>query len=72
MQEHKWECANCGHGYDLGAIEAQLLGAVRRRARAYQTQDLRCQKCKQARSPWPAAGLAACGVSRPRVRITDA
>lgn len=47
-QEHKWECASCGHGYDLAAVEAQLLAVVRRRARAYQTQDLRCLKCKQA------------------------
>ena len=50
FQEHKWECTSCHHGYDLAAIEAQLLAVVRMRTRAYQTQDLRCLKCKQVRA----------------------
>lgn len=49
-QEHKWECTSCHHGYDLAAIEAQLLAVVRMRTRAYQTQDLRCLKCKQVQA----------------------
>ena len=48
-QEHQWSCRNCGCAYELAAIEAQLLRAVRLRARAYQLQDLRCLKCRQVR-----------------------
>ncbi|KAK9830879.1 hypothetical protein WJX81_001263 [Elliptochloris bilobata] len=47
LQEHNWACASCSNGYDLAAVEAQLLAVVRSRTRAYQTQDLRCLKCKQ-------------------------
>lgn len=47
-QEHQWSCRNCGCAYELAAIEAQLLRSVRLRARAYQLQDLRCIKCRQA------------------------
>ena len=49
-QEHKWECTSCHHGYELAAIETQLLAVVRMRTRAYQTQDLRCLKCKQVQA----------------------
>ncbi len=47
MQEHQWSCRNCGCAYELATVEAQLLRAVRLRARAYQLQDLRCLKCRQ-------------------------
>ena len=47
LQAHQWTCKNCSNGYDLAAIEAQLVRAVRLKARAYQLQDLRCTKCRQ-------------------------
>ena len=50
MQAHQWGCRSCGHGYALGAIEAQLVHAARVRARAFQLQDLRCAKCRQVGS----------------------
>ncbi len=46
-QAHQWTCKNCSNSYDLAAIEAQLVRAVRLKARAYQLQDLRCTKCRQ-------------------------
>ena len=50
-QAHQWTCKNCSNGYDLAAIEAQLVRAVRLKARAFQLQDLRCIKCRQVGSP---------------------
>ena len=50
-QAHQWTCRSCGHDYDLGGIEAQLVAAARAQARAYQLQDLRCRKCRQVRAP---------------------
>ena len=47
VQAHQWTCKNCSNGYDLAAIEAQLVRAVRLKERAYQLQDLRCTKCRQ-------------------------
>ena len=47
MQAHQWTCKNCSNGYDLAAIEAQLVRAVRLKERAFQLQDLRCTRCRQ-------------------------
>ena len=53
-QAHQWGCKACGNAYDLAAIEAQLVRAVRLKARAFQLQDLRCTKCRQVAAPQPA------------------
>ena len=50
-QAHQWGCKACGNAYDLAAIEAQLVRAVRLKARAFQLQDLRCTKCRQVGCP---------------------
>ena len=52
-QAHQWGCKACGNAYDLAAIEAQLVRAVRLKARAFQLQDLRCTKCRQVGCLWP-------------------
>ncbi|CAM9091188.1 unnamed protein product, partial [Phaeothamnion confervicola] len=42
----RWRCVQCGHRYDLRAVELALVDVANRRATHYQLQDLRCIKCR--------------------------
>lgn len=44
-----WKCKTCGHAYDRLAIEERLIGRVQKMLVQWQTQDLRCAKCKKLR-----------------------
>ncbi len=44
-----WECITCGHEYDRLTIEERLIGRVQKMIVQWQTQDLRCAKCKKIR-----------------------
>lgn len=46
---HAWECTTCGHEYDRLAIEERLIGRVQKMLVQWQTQDLRCGKCRKIR-----------------------
>ncbi|GBG71097.1 hypothetical protein CBR_g8396 [Chara braunii] len=48
----EWRCAvpQCGQPYDRDWIENALLQVVRQRARLYQLQDLKCQRCRQVKA----------------------
>lgn len=50
IQDRQWACRSCGAARDPVAVEAVLVKALHHQSRAYQLQDLRCVKCKQARS----------------------
>jgi hypothetical protein len=50
IQAGQWKCSGCKQPYDLEAIEGRLLCELQAANRAYQLQDLECNKCKQARS----------------------
>ncbi|KAK9238698.1 hypothetical protein V1525DRAFT_431564 [Lipomyces kononenkoae] len=45
-----WNCKQCGQEYDRLAIEEQMISNVQTLVTKYQTQDLRCSKCKQVRA----------------------
>lgn len=44
-----WQCTTCAHEYDRLALEERLIGRVQRMLVQWQTQDLRCAKCKRIR-----------------------
>ncbi|KAK4697394.1 DNA polymerase epsilon subunit 1, partial [Lecanoromycetidae sp. Uapishka_2] len=44
-----WACTTCGHEYDRLAIEERLIGRVQRVLVEWQTQDLKCKKCRKVR-----------------------
>jgi len=44
-----WACTTCGHEYDRLAIEERLIGRVQKVLVEWQTQDLKCKKCKKIR-----------------------
>ncbi len=44
-----WACTTCGHEYDRLAIEERLIGRVQKALAEWQTQDLKCKKCKKIR-----------------------
>ena len=44
-----WECSTCCHAYDRLVIEERLIGRVQKTLVQWQTQDLRCAKCKKIR-----------------------
>jgi DNA polymerase epsilon subunit 1 len=45
-----WECTLCGGVYDRDLMETRLVGQVQTIARGWQTQTLRCEKCKRAKT----------------------
>lgn len=44
-----WACTTCGHEYDRLLVEERLIARVQRVLVEWQTQDLRCKKCKKIR-----------------------
>ena len=44
-----WECTTCGHEYNRLAIEERLIGRVHKTLVQWQTQDLKCGKCRKIR-----------------------
>ena len=44
-----WACTTCGHEYDRLAIEERLIGRVQKMLVEWQTQDLKCGKCRRVR-----------------------
>ena len=44
-----WACTTCGHEYDRLAIEERLIGRVQKVLVEWQTQDLKCRKCRKIR-----------------------
>ena len=44
-----WACTTCGQQYDRLAIEERLIGRVQKVLVEWQTQDLKCGKCKSIR-----------------------
>lgn len=48
-REAEWSCGECDNAYDYDALEARLVGLVRRRALAFQLQDVQCAKCRQVK-----------------------
>ena len=44
-----WTCPTCSHEYDRLAIEERLIGRVQRMLVEWQTQDLKCEKCRKIR-----------------------
>ncbi len=44
-----WACTTCGHEYDRLAIEERLIGRVQKVLVEWQTQDLKCGKCRRVR-----------------------
>lgn len=44
-----WECITCGREYDRLSIEERLIGRVQKILVQWQTQDLRCGKCRKIR-----------------------
>jgi DNA polymerase epsilon subunit 1 len=45
LAQRKWDCPTCAHTYDKESVEERLVDLVHRRVAAFQTQDVRCQKC---------------------------
>ena len=46
---NSWECTTCGQEYNRLAIEERLIGRVQKMLVQWQTQDLRCVKCRKIR-----------------------
>ncbi|KAK9466183.1 hypothetical protein V1512DRAFT_279446 [Lipomyces arxii] len=59
--EPRWECQYCGHEFDRLAIEEHLICNVETMLTTYQTQDLRCAKCKQIRGDYLSEHCACSG-----------
>ena len=47
--DRKWACTFCGHQYDRLAIEERLVARVHKVLVEWQTQDLKCGKCRKIR-----------------------
>ena len=45
----KWACTFCGHEYDRLAVEERLIAQVQKILVEWQTQDLKCGKCRKIR-----------------------
>lgn len=45
-----WECTLCGGVFDRDMMEARLVAQVQTVVKGWQTQTLRCEKCKSAKS----------------------
>lgn len=45
-----WTCSTCDHEYSLVALEETLVARVEKMVVEWQTQDLRCRKCKRIRA----------------------
>lgn len=60
----RWRCINpsCRQLYDLDAMERMLIARVKWRARSYQLQDLRCQRCRYVKAAH-VASICECGGS---------
>ncbi|KAL2056324.1 hypothetical protein ABVK25_003347 [Lepraria finkii] len=44
-----WTCPTCTHEYDRLGIEERLIGRVQKMLVEWQTQDLKCKKCRKIR-----------------------
>ncbi|KAL8708023.1 MAG: hypothetical protein Q9220_007019 [cf. Caloplaca sp. 1 TL-2023] len=44
-----WTCLTCNHEYDQLAVEEKLIARVQKMVVEWQTQDLKCGKCKRLR-----------------------
>ena len=44
-----WACTTCAHEYDRLSIEERLIGSVQKMIVEWQTQDLKCKKCRAIR-----------------------
>lgn len=44
-----WVCTTCGHEYDRLGIEERLIARVQKVVVEWQTQDLKCKKCRKIR-----------------------
>ena len=44
-----WACTTCGHEYDRLAIEEKLIARIQKMIVEWQTQDLKCKKCRTIR-----------------------
>ncbi|KAL8942459.1 MAG: hypothetical protein Q9216_001659 [Gyalolechia sp. 2 TL-2023] len=42
-----WQCSTCGNPYPMVRIEERLIARVQKMLAEWQTQDLRCRKCKR-------------------------
>ncbi|KAL9639377.1 MAG: hypothetical protein Q9164_000959 [Protoblastenia rupestris] len=49
QQQKPWLCNTCQHPYDRLAIEESLIARVQKTVTEWQTQDLKCVKCRQLR-----------------------
>ena len=47
--QRAWICPTCQHEYDRLAIEESLIARVHRMITEWQTQDLKCTKCRKLR-----------------------
>lgn len=45
-----WTCSTCGHEYSRVTLEETLIARVEKMLVEWQTQDLRCRKCKRIRT----------------------
>ncbi|KAL9130915.1 MAG: hypothetical protein Q9217_001018 [Psora testacea] len=48
-QQRPWLCPICQHPYDRLAIEESLIARVQKTVTEWQTQDLKCRKCRSLR-----------------------
>ena len=44
-----WACTTCGHEYDRLGIEERLIARVQKAVVEWQTQDLKCKRCRRLR-----------------------
>lgn len=47
--QRAWACPTCGHEFNRLAIEEMLMGQTQRMLVKWQTQDLKCTKCRNLR-----------------------
>lgn len=48
-QQRAWNCQTCGHEYNRLGIEELLIARVQKMLVEWQTQDLKCRKCRRLR-----------------------
>ena len=49
VQQRPWLCSTCQHPYDRLAIEERLIARVQKMITEWQTQDLKCRRCRALR-----------------------
>ncbi|KAK9452621.1 hypothetical protein V1511DRAFT_507411 [Dipodascopsis uninucleata] len=49
MHNHKWYCKYCGSEFEKLSLEEQMIGNVQYLITTYQSQDMKCSKCRQIR-----------------------